>query len=174
MILAAASSIASGSPSSRAQISATMGAVASVSSKSGRTALARSAKSATASFVASAAAFDRWSYSGRRSVGTRYSCSPWTRSGARLVTRSSTSDPPREVGDDRRGAKQVLEIVQNQQGFPLGEEAMDLIDQRPGIHLAQAKCRCQSRARPGPDLATRERSTKTAPPLNEDASRSPT
>ena len=59
LILAAASSIASGSPSSRAQISATMGAIASVSSKSGRTALARSTKRATASFVASAAAFVR-------------------------------------------------------------------------------------------------------------------
>jgi hypothetical protein len=49
--------------------------------------------------------------------------------------------PTQEVGDDRRRAKQVLEIVENQQGLPLGEKSMDLIDQRPSAHLAQTKCR---------------------------------
>jgi hypothetical protein len=44
---AAASSIASGSPSSRTQISATAGALALLTPKSGRTAMARSTKSAT-------------------------------------------------------------------------------------------------------------------------------
>ena len=44
--------------------------------------------------------------------------------------------PTQQAGDDRRGTKQVLEIVENQQGFPLGKDAMDLIDLRPGIHLS--------------------------------------
>ena len=51
---AAASSIASGRPSSLRQIAATAGALASVSAKSGRTACARSTKSATASLAATA------------------------------------------------------------------------------------------------------------------------
>ncbi len=67
---AAASSMASGSPSSRAQISATT----SVTSKSGRTAAARSANSATASSRA-----DRG--------GTAYSVSPYRFRCVRLVAR---------------------------------------------------------------------------------------
>ena len=33
----------------------------------------------------------------------------------------------------------MLEIVENQQRFPLGKEAMDLLDQRPRVHLSQTK-----------------------------------
>ena len=50
---AAASSIASGSPSSRTQISATAGAFSLVTSNDGFTALARSMKSATDSYCES-------------------------------------------------------------------------------------------------------------------------
>jgi hypothetical protein len=85
---APASSIASGSPSRRTQISATAGAFSLVTSKSARTDCARSMNSATASYCETASC--EAPGIGRASGGTWYSCSPESRSGARLVTSSLT------------------------------------------------------------------------------------
>ena len=75
LTLAAASSMASGSPSSRRQISSTVEAFAAVSSKAGATATARSQKSRTAGE----------SRSPKKSGGTGNCRSPMSRSGALLV-----------------------------------------------------------------------------------------
>ncbi len=83
---AAASSIASGKPSRRAQISATAGALVFVTWKSGWTACARSMKIATASYCDSVARFGRCLGSGSASAGTGNSCSARTCSASRLVT----------------------------------------------------------------------------------------
>jgi len=88
---AAASSIASGSPSSRWQISATAGPLSSVRTKSGVIAAARSTKRATAANRDSASAAGGCCRSGRASGGTGRSCSPLSPSGARLV--ASTVSP---------------------------------------------------------------------------------
>ena len=72
---AAASSMASGMPSSRRQISATVAALSSVTPNSGRAKRARSANSSTAS-------------SASGSDGTRHVASPGTEIGSRLVTNS--------------------------------------------------------------------------------------
>ena len=85
---AAASSIASGSPSRRTQISATAGAFSLVTSKPGFTARARSMNSATASYCDSCASDGRLAGSGRSSGGTGYSCSPETCSALRLLART--------------------------------------------------------------------------------------
>ena len=77
----AASSIASGKPSRRRQICATLACAASVSGKSGRVARARSTNSAS-----DALRFDAAVASGRPSGGTGYTCSPYTDSASRLVT----------------------------------------------------------------------------------------
>ena len=105
LIRAAASSIASGRPSSRRQISATAGAFSSVTAKSGLIAAARSTNSATAAYCDSALE-RRQSLRGRAApaAAPRYSCSPRSCSGARLVT--STLRPRagrQQLGHDRRG-----------------------------------------------------------------------
>ena len=83
---AAASSIASGRPSRRRQISATAAAFSSVSAKSGRTSMARWTKRATAGYTESSSAGSRRPASGTGSGGTGCSCSPRRCSAARLVT----------------------------------------------------------------------------------------
>ena len=85
---AAASSIASGRPSSLTQISAIAGALALVAEKSAFTARARSTKSATDSYCESEAISGRCAGSGSDREGTGNSCSPETWSGIRLVTSS--------------------------------------------------------------------------------------
>ena len=78
---AAASSIASGMPSRRRQISATVAALSSVSRKSGRTRRARSVNNSIAS-------------SASDSDGTRQLTSPATPIGSRLVARTVTAGQP--------------------------------------------------------------------------------
>jgi hypothetical protein len=80
---AAASSIASGSPSTRRQISATAAALASPMRKSGSWTRARSQNSATAGTRTSASASS--SSSGNASGATGYRCSPASASASRLV-----------------------------------------------------------------------------------------
>ncbi len=95
----AASSSASGRPSSRRQISATGGPLAGVRRNSGCTSRARSRKSRTAGERARSAV-DIASTSGCNASGpTPYSRSPRTRSGARLVirTRSAATDARRSA-----------------------------------------------------------------------------
>ena len=82
---AAASSIASGSPSSCLQTRATSGALAVSSSNSGSTACARAAKRRTASVLTSAS--NGRSALGISNGGTGYSRSAASRNGARLVAR---------------------------------------------------------------------------------------
>ncbi len=84
-IRAAASSIASGRPSRRRTISATACPFAAVSMKSGRTAIARSTNSRTAS-ASMRSATSVTPAAGSESGGTGNSCSPEIRSGARLET----------------------------------------------------------------------------------------
>jgi len=87
---AAASSMASGSPSSRAQIAATSAAFPAVRAKEGRTACAHCTKRATAGKRATAAGSAPSAGVGRASGGTGKVCSPRTRSAARLVTSATT------------------------------------------------------------------------------------
>ena len=88
---AAASSMASGSPSRRTQISATAGAFSFVTTNSGRMVWARCTKRATASYCDRVAASGRCSTSGSWRGVTANSCSAARRSGARLVTTNLTS-----------------------------------------------------------------------------------
>ena len=86
LIRAAASSIASGNPSSRAQISATAPALSLPSLKSGLTATARCRNSATAGYCDRLSGEDFPPGSGSASGGKGNSCSPYTCSADRLVT----------------------------------------------------------------------------------------
>ena len=83
---AAASSIASGRPSRRTQISVTVRAFSCVSAKAGRTALARRTKSATAPKFSNSSSEIVRPISGTESGRSGYSCSAPTRSRSRLVT----------------------------------------------------------------------------------------
>ena len=76
LTLAAASSMASGRPSSLAQISATAGAFSLVIAKSAFAALALSMKSLTASYWEKVSKPGNLFGSGTESGGTAYSCSP--------------------------------------------------------------------------------------------------
>ena len=82
-IRAAASSMASGRPSSAAQISPTAASSSASGAKSERTAWARAMNSRTASLSATSVPVP--SRPGRCSGGTRTVCSPYSRSGIRLV-----------------------------------------------------------------------------------------
>src|SRR6266567_2158819 len=84
---AAASSMASGNPSRRTQISAMVRVLAGVNCKSGLAVCAHSRKSATAAYCARASPSGRWVRSGSASGGTGNSCSPRRCRTARLVTR---------------------------------------------------------------------------------------
>ena len=88
LIRAAASSIASGSPSRRAQISATALAFWSSTTKSPLTAFALSTNRETAGDAESVSKFHGTLRFGTSSGGTLKVCSPRTCSGARLVTRT--------------------------------------------------------------------------------------
>ena len=115
LVRAAASSIASGRPSSRRQISATSRPRSSVSSKAGSTARARAAKSRTASFAASSSNADaRVRRSRAAAPDTRARRD--SRSGARLVARTSRRGSRGEqLGDEGRAAEELLEVVEHEQ-----------------------------------------------------------
>jgi hypothetical protein len=128
-------------PASRRQSSPTASALSAVTSKPEDTARARSTKTATAGQAASSAG-PASARSGTASGCTGYSVSPRTRSGARLVTSTTSRGTGRH---ERRhllgGAEQVLEVVQHQQEAQrrevLGEQALGVgtLD-RPGAHRA--------------------------------------
>jgi hypothetical protein len=88
-ILAAASSIARGRPSSRRQIHKTPAAFSSETRKDGRTSCARCSNSVTASDLARAAAVGAGSAFGSDSGGTCQLSSPSTPSASRLVARTT-------------------------------------------------------------------------------------
>jgi hypothetical protein len=87
-ILAAASSMASGSPSSRWQTDATPAAFSSVTRKDGRTSCARCSNSLTASELARADAVKAGPACGSESGGTCQLSSPSTPRASRLVART--------------------------------------------------------------------------------------
>ncbi len=91
LTLAAASSNARGSPSRRQQMEATAAAFSEVRSKAGAAARARSAKRRPEGEPATSAAEGERVEAGSLSGPTGYSCSPRTRSGARLVARTESS-----------------------------------------------------------------------------------
>jgi hypothetical protein len=108
----AASSMARGSPSSRAAISATAGAFWVVSRNSGRTAWARSTNSRTASDRPRASRSGGRRGSGRSSGGTTSSCSLRRANAAREVTSTLTSGGGRQqLLDHRAGRGHLLEVV---------------------------------------------------------------
>ena len=88
---AAASSMASGRPSSRRTIWATAAAFRSSTAKPGTAAAARSANSRTDSHAATDSGVVSASSCGTASGGTGHSCSPDTRRGERLLTRMRRS-----------------------------------------------------------------------------------
>ena len=88
---AAASSIASGTPSRARQMRATSSAFSTVRSNRASAACARSRKSRTAGASAISASDTRAGSSGRPSGSTSNTCSPCTRSRARLVTMTVAS-----------------------------------------------------------------------------------
>lgn len=88
VVLAAASSIANGRPSSRRQISTTSPALPSLMAKSGRTACDRSTNSRTASYRPRSLTGDTDPGSGNANGATSTTCSAPIRSLARLVTNS--------------------------------------------------------------------------------------
>ena len=116
LIRAAASSIASGNPSRRTQISAMAGALALVTWNSGLTAWARWMKSATASYCDSATRSGKCLGSGTARGGTANSCSPRTCSTARLVTITlSIGQAARSSATYTAALDHLLEVVQQQQ-----------------------------------------------------------
>ena len=63
--------------------------------------------------------------------GTGYSCSPDTRSAARLVAiTAQVRRRPEQVGDDRRGLDHLLEVVEDEQHVPLGQPLDELVARR--------------------------------------------
>ena len=124
-VRAAASSIASGRPSSRRQISATAAALPSVRAKPGRTARARSTNSATAGDAASSASGTPAGSAGSGSGGTGYSRSARSPSTVRLVARITT---PRTAGQQRVDVAgrvdHLLQVVEDQQP-PVVAEVLD-------------------------------------------------
>ena len=131
---AAASSIASGSPSSRAQICRDAAALPSSSSKPGRRRAARAANSRTASFAASASKLGAASPGGA-SGGTGYSCSPRGASGARLVASTSSRGAAASSSADELDVRhELLEVVEHEQQRRLAELLGErLADRRPAF-----------------------------------------
>ena len=123
---AAASSSASGKPSTRRQISATASALPSPRAKSGWRARARSLNSATAATSASASSSCDVRGSGSASGETGNRSSACSDSGSRLVASTVTRGTgPKQLADERRRVEQVLEVVSDQQQVLGGEEALD-------------------------------------------------
>ena len=116
LIRAAASSIASGRPSSRCTISATAASFSSLSAKPGLTAWARSTKSATACASSSGS--------------SGYWCSPRRCSGAWLVTSSRTLGiASRMLATNGAASAKLLEVVQDEKQLIVpdpGDDAFQL------------------------------------------------
>ncbi len=108
---AAANSIASGTPSRRRQISVTVAALSSSTTKSGR---ARRARSTNSSIALSANGND----------GTRQLSSPATPIGSRLVVSRVNLGPASSNATISVGAgiQQMLAVVQHHQHPPVGDE----------------------------------------------------
>src|SRR5437763_6376740 len=135
-VRAAASSSASGSPSSRRQISTTVRALSSLNWNCGLTACARCTNSATEATCASASCGGKCSLSGSASGGTANSYSPSTRSTARLVTSSLSCGQAGELG---RRREHLLEVVQQQHELLIVQEGFEALARQPLPTLVQAQ-----------------------------------
>ncbi len=137
---AAASSIASGSPSSRWQISATATQL-SARRNVGSTASARAVNRATDSNAVTSASAGCWAGSGAGSCGTGYTASPINPSGSRLVATIRRSGQAREQRVDHRRAsgQHVFAVVQHQQQAPRREVGAQRLHRRPGRLLRRAE-----------------------------------
>ena len=133
---AAASSMASGTPSRARQMAATAIAFRSVIAKPGRAAAARSANSWAASKPASSAAPRRASGGGTASGATCHTDSCGIRSGSWLVARMRS---PGQLASSRwqtcgAGVDQVLAVVQHDQRLPRLQRVSQRVLQRaPGL-----------------------------------------
>ena len=142
---AAASSIASGIPSSRAADLRDRRRAFSVGDleADGTTARARSTNSCTASHWSRSARGGSWRRSGRDSDGTRQITSPGIRSGSRLVARMRRCGQARSraLGQPCAGGDQVLAVVEEEQQVLGLEKGRQGLDQRLAGRLAHAKGR---------------------------------
>ncbi len=136
------------------QSSATTGAFSSVSVKRWSTALARSAKSSIAAYARPSLAVIRSAASGDGTLreGSRYACSPATRSDSRLVARVAIP------GQLRKSAlptvshldEHVLAVVEDQQHRFVFEIGHQSLEQRMIRHFLQRQCgsdRCDDQRR---------------------------
>ena len=135
MLRAAASSIASGSPSSRRQIAATAAAfaVGQGEARAARRAPARR-RGATASLPAESIERRDAVGAGRGSGSTGSSCSPRTRSGARLVASTCSAGQAASSVRDELGTcgQDVLAVVEQQQRLPRAQVRGQVLE-RPGV-----------------------------------------
>ena len=137
---AAASSIASGRPSRRTQISATAGAFSFVTSNPGFTARARSMNSATASYCESCDSEGRLAGSGRPSGGTGYSCSPDTCSALRLLVRTARfGQAARSSLTDAPAPSTCSKLSRTSSAASRPEVVDDALDRRPAATLGEAE-----------------------------------
>ncbi len=158
-IRAAASSIASGRPSSRRTTSATWAPFSGVSVKSGRTAIARSTNRRTASAamrVADVGRARRWQGQ-RRDRKLLLAGDP-----QRGPARDDDRQPGRraqQVGDDRGTRDHLLEVVEHEQGRPLPEVLLHPLDGR-ALRGEQAD---RGRDRRGDELGVGDRGQRHEP-----------
>jgi hypothetical protein len=177
-VRAAASSIASGRPSSRRQISATAAALFPVSVKPGRTAWARSTNSATADEAASSpngtVAGPAGALSGTGSGGTGYSRSAASPSTVRLVARIVT---PRQRASSSASSPAALTTCSrlsriSSHRSPPNHSASACSGDPAPPRLAPTARATASSTRPG--SVTAASGTNTTPAANRSPSRSPT
>ena len=183
---AAASSIASGIPWSRAQIAATAGAFSFVTSKSGRTATRPGDEQANRLVLAIAVGGVEAALAARQvqllelgqgeesrgagRPGTGYSCSPETRSGG--PARRDDREPRRgaqEVGDDRGAVDDLLEVVEDEQHLALGQPLDEHVAGRLGRRPRPGRASSRSATRPGPGRGPARAATNQTPSGNSSA-----
>ena len=140
--MAAASSIASGSPSRRATISAIAGADAAVTSKSGRTARARSMNRCTPSNWESSASVGRWPRVRDPERRDRVLLlAAEVQAGAAGHEDPELRRGGEEAGDDRGGVLEVLEVVEHEEHVAIAQRVRDGVEERPFRGLADEERR---------------------------------
>ena len=162
----AANSIASGSPSRRAQISATVAAFSAVRAKVGVGGLGARGEERDRLVARQVRQRLVLGGSGSGSGGTGKSCSPVTRRTVRLVTSAFTPRAgAQQVGDVRRGVDDLLEVVEHQEQVLARSAAASCSG--GGRSASSRRSRAWAIAettRSGSRTAARE--TKTAPSAN--------
>ena len=138
MTRAAASSIASGSPSTRLTMSATAGSVSAVRLKSGLMACARSAKSRTApDALASSTVVEVLSDSDEAVVVTVVSGEPEADTAGDQERCPGAS--VQEIAQPWSRGDHLLEVIQDQEQAPVGQHVDQAVAQGLGAHVAQPK-----------------------------------